>query len=70
MPEDRSQQFVQRLLEGEVDDLLGRKKSERRGEEGLRGYPNGYARPRPCLQQVRSSAAGITTCVTCSMSSL
>ena len=40
------QQFVQRLLEEEVDDLLGRKKSERRRGEGAPGYRNGYARPR------------------------
>lgn len=40
------QQFVQRLLEEEVDELLGRKKSERRGEVSSRGYRNGYARPR------------------------
>ena len=40
------QQFVQRLLEEEVDDLLGRKKSERRSEESVPGYRNGYARPR------------------------
>ncbi len=36
------QQFVQRLLEEEVDDLLGRKKSERRGEESAPGYCSGY----------------------------
>ncbi len=40
------QQFVQRLLEEEVDDLLGRKKSERRSEESAPGYRNGYARAR------------------------
>jgi len=40
------QQFVQRLLEEEVDELLGRKKSERRSEEGTSGYRNGYARAR------------------------
>jgi transposase-like protein len=40
------QQFVQRLLEEEVDDLLGRKKSERRRREGAPGYRNGHARPR------------------------
>lgn len=40
------QQFVQRLLEEEVDDLLGRKKSERRSEKSAPGYRNGYARPR------------------------
>lgn len=44
------QQFIQRLLEEEVDDLLGRKKSERRTEESVSGYSpgyrNGHARPR------------------------
>lgn len=40
------QQFVQRVLEEEVDDLLGRKKSERRSEESALGYRNGYAKPR------------------------
>jgi len=40
------QQFVQRMLEEEGDDLLGRKKSERRTEESAPGYRNGYARPR------------------------
>lgn len=40
------QQFVQRLLEEEVDDLLGRKKSERRTLESAPGYRNGYAKPR------------------------
>lgn len=41
------QQFIQRLLEEEVDDLLGRKKSERRRDEGaVQGYRNGQARPR------------------------
>ena len=32
------QQFVQRLLEEEVDDLLARKRSERRTEESAAGY--------------------------------
>lgn len=40
------QHFVQRLLEEEVEDLLGRKKSERRTEASAPGYRNGYARPR------------------------
>lgn len=40
------QQFVQRLLKEEVDDLLGRKKSERRSEESTPGYRNGYAKER------------------------
>lgn len=40
------QQFVQRLLEEEVDDLLGRRKSERRTAETTPGYRNGYAKGR------------------------
>ncbi len=44
------QQFVQRLLEEEVEAVLGRAKSERRSETtpgGSRtGYRNGYGRPR------------------------
>lgn len=37
---------MQRLLEEEVDDLLGRKRSERRTDQSAPGYRNGYARPR------------------------
>jgi len=40
------QQFVQRLLEEEVDALLGRRKSERRSETAPVGYRNGYGKPR------------------------
>lgn len=40
------QQFVQRLLEEEVDALLGRAKSERRTEATPVGYRNGYGKPR------------------------
>jgi len=40
------QQFVQRLLEEEVDDLLGRAKSERGAPEAPLGYRNGYGKPR------------------------
>lgn len=40
------QQFVQRLLEEEVDELLGRKKSERRAADSTPGYRNGHAKPR------------------------
>src|SRR6185312_10216938 len=40
------QQFVQRLLEEEVEELLGRAKSERRGPEPPRGLRNGYGKPR------------------------
>lgn len=40
------QRFVQRLLEEEVDALLGRQKSERRALDTPPGYRNGYGRPR------------------------
>jgi putative transposase len=40
------QQFVQRVLEEEVDALLGRSKSARRTEASAPGYRNGHARPR------------------------
>lgn len=40
------QQLLQRVLEEEVDELLGRKKSERRTEESAPGYRNGVGRPR------------------------
>lgn len=42
------QQWMKRLLEEEVDDLLGRRKSERRSDEGdpkgLSGYRNGFGK--------------------------
>ena len=40
------QEFVQRLLEEEVDALLGRPKSERRAPDAPPGYRNGHGRPR------------------------
>ena len=40
------QGFVQRLLEEEVADLLGRKRSERRMPASPAGYRNGYGQPR------------------------
>lgn len=40
------QQFVQRLLEEEVEVLLGRAKSERRTPATPVGYRNGYGTPR------------------------
>lgn len=42
----RVQEFVQRLLEEEVDELLGRKKSERRTSDTAAGYRNGAGKPR------------------------
>jgi putative transposase len=50
------QQFVQRLLEEEVEALLGRRKSERRSPAARPGYRNGYGRPR----QLALSAGTIT----------
>jgi transposase-like protein len=43
---EQIQHFVQRLLEEEVDALLGRQKSARRPPEGPMGYRNGYGQPR------------------------
>ncbi len=40
------QAFVQRLLEEEVDALLGRPKSERRAPDAPPGYRNGHGKPR------------------------
>jgi len=40
------QEFIQRLLEEEVEELLGRKKSERRGPDTAVGYRNGQGKPR------------------------
>ena len=40
------QRFVQRLLEEEVEELLGRKKSERRTGDSPLGYRNGYGKER------------------------
>lgn len=40
------QEFVQRLLEEEVDMLLGRRRSARRTATAPTGYRNGYGKPR------------------------
>ena len=37
-----AQMILQRVLEWEVEDYLGRRRYERRGDGGLRGYRNGY----------------------------
>ncbi|MBM3271223.1 MAG: transposase, partial [Candidatus Sericytochromatia bacterium] len=53
----RIQEFVQGLLEEEVNELLGRLKSQRRGAAGAStGYRNGYGKPRKV-----SMAAGTIT---------
>ncbi len=44
---ERVRSWLQDLLEEEVTELLGRKKSERRqGVDGPEGYRNGYGKPR------------------------
>jgi putative transposase len=44
---DRVQAFIQVVLEEEVTELLGRRKSERRAAvDGAPGYRNGYGKPR------------------------
>src|ERR1041385_8605026 len=43
---ERIQAWLQDLLEEEVTEFLGRPKSQRRGEEDVVGYRNGYGKPR------------------------
>ena len=44
---EQAQEFIQRVLEEEVTELLGREKSERiEVEDGVMGYRNGYGKPR------------------------
>lgn len=51
------QQLLQKLLEEEVTELLGRERSERRsGVDGQDGYRNGYGKPR----QLTMSSGTIT----------
>lgn len=40
------QRLMQRVLEEEVDALLGRRKSERRTDDSNPGYRNGHGHPR------------------------
>mgnify|MGYP001551398901 CR=1 FL=1 len=40
------QRLMQRVLEEEVDAVLGRRKSERRTDDSNPGYRNGHGRPR------------------------
>src|SRR5574341_1020972 len=42
----RIQEWLQDLLETEVTEFLGRAKSQRRQEDGVAGYRNGYGKPR------------------------
>ena len=42
------QEMLQRILEEEVDALLGREKSERRSSEAPAGYRNGFGKERCC----------------------
>lgn len=47
MVREQAQAFIQRVLEEEVTELLGRGKSERiEVVDGPRGYRNGYGKPR------------------------
>jgi putative transposase len=52
------QQFLQEVLEEEVTEFLGRRKSERSEQavEGVRGYRNGYGK----LRQLAMSGGTIT----------
>src|SRR5436305_9102670 len=43
---DRIQSWLQDLLEEEVTEFLGRAKSQRRSEDDVVGYRNGYGKPR------------------------
>ena len=43
---ERVQEWLQDLLEAEVTEFLGRAKSQRRREEAVSGYRNGYGKPR------------------------
>ena len=47
MVREHAQALIQRILEEEVTELLGREKSERiEGVDAPRGYRNGYGKPR------------------------
>ena len=43
---EEMQHFLQRVLEEEVEELLGRKKGERRTPDTAAGYRNGHGQPR------------------------
>ena len=43
---ERIQSWLQELLEEEVSEFLGRAKSQRRSEDDVVGYRNGYGKPR------------------------
>ena len=44
---EKAQEFTQKILEEEVTELLGRRKSERRATvDASPGYRNGYGKPR------------------------
>src|ERR1044071_9930021 len=43
---ERIQSWLQDLLEEEVTEFLGRAKSQRRAEDDVVGYRNGYGKPR------------------------
>jgi putative transposase len=50
------QSWLQKLLEEEVSEFLGRAKSQRRSEDNVVGYRNGYGKPR----RVALSAGTVT----------
>jgi putative transposase len=43
---ERIQSWLQDLLEEEVTEFVGRAKSQRRSEDNVMGYRNGYGQPR------------------------
>jgi len=43
---EHAQSFIQRVLEDEVNELLGRGKSERKDQDSASGYRNGYGEER------------------------
>lgn len=54
-----AQKFLQNILEEEVAEVLGRKRSERKTDSGNQeGYRNGYGKPR----QLSMSSGTITVC--------
>jgi len=51
----KAQELIQEILEEEVTELLGRKKSERKAEvDGVEGYRNGHGKPRHLVTSIGS----------------
>ncbi len=60
MVREKAQEFIQRILEEEVTELLGREKSERRaGIDTPEGYRNGYGKPRRPIGARTCSITGV-----------